>query len=107
MDNKSLIWPNNTKLNSIAVIGVIKGGLYKVPGNFIKYLIHEIVSPCEMWHRRLHPLHFKSLPGLQKMVKCMLEFQYEHDSVCRGCALGKKIKKQFPSSANRSKGIIY
>jgi hypothetical protein len=26
--------------------------------------------------------------------------------VCRGCALGKNIKKPFPSSENRSKGIL-
>jgi transposase InsO family protein len=29
-----------------------------------------------------------------------------HEEVCRGCALGKNIKKPFPSSENRSKGIL-
>ena len=36
----------------------------------------------------------------------MLVFQYEHDDICRGYCLGKNIKKIFPSSTKRSKGIL-
>jgi hypothetical protein len=32
--------------------------------------------------------------------------QVEHDGVCKGCALGKNAKGSFPSSDNRSKGIL-
>ena len=40
------------------------------------------------------------------MVKGMPSFDYVHDSICRGCALGKNVKKKFPSSHTRSKGIL-
>ena len=33
-------------------------------------------------------------------------FQYEHDGICIGCALGKNTKKRFPSSIKRSKEIL-
>ena len=103
MDNQALLWPKNIDLNSAAMIGVREGDLYKVLGKFIKAMIYDTISPCEGWHRRLGHLHFKALPDLQKMVKGMCVFQSEHDSVCRGCALGKNIKKSFPSSTNRPK----
>jgi hypothetical protein len=32
--------------------------------------------------------------------------QVEHDGVCEGCALGKNVKGSFPSSDNRSEGIL-
>jgi hypothetical protein len=40
------------------------------------------------------------------MVVGIQEIQSFHEGVCRGCALGKNIKKPFPSSENRSKGIL-
>ena len=56
-------------------------------------MVHNTISPCELWHRRLDHLYYKALPELQKMVKGMLVFDFEHDSVCSGCALGKNVKK--------------
>ena len=84
MDNKALLWPKNTDLNFATAIGVREGFLHKVPGKFIKVMIHDIVSTCELWHRRLGHLHSKALPRLQKMVKGMSVFQSEHDGICRG-----------------------
>ena len=40
------------------------------------------------------------------MVVGIQEIQSFHEGVCRGCALGKNIKKPFPSSENRSKDIL-
>jgi hypothetical protein len=40
------------------------------------------------------------------MVSGMHVFQFEHDSICRGCVLGKNIKKSFPISSKRSKEIL-
>ena len=64
MDNKALLWPKNINLNFTVVIGVREGGLYKVPKNFIKSMIHDIVSPCELWHRSIGHIHFKVIPVL-------------------------------------------
>jgi hypothetical protein len=32
--------------------------------------------------------------------------QPTHEGVCRGCALGKNVKRPFPRSENRSKEIL-
>ena len=33
-------------------------------------------------------------------------FSFEHDNVCRGCALGKNTKKAYPHSNRQSNGIL-
>jgi hypothetical protein len=106
MKKKALLWPEDGELSSAIMIGVREGGLYKVPGRPIHALVHSTVSPCEVWHRRFGHLHFRALPSLQKMVSGMPVFQFEHDSICRGCVLGKNIKKSFPISSKRSKEIL-
>jgi hypothetical protein len=40
------------------------------------------------------------------MVVGIPKLQSIHEGVCRECALGKNIKKPFPSSENRSKDIL-
>jgi hypothetical protein len=40
------------------------------------------------------------------MVTCMPMFSFEHDSVCRGCALGKNTKKSYPHNNRKSNGIL-
>ena len=64
MDNKALLWPKNTNLNCVVVIGVREGGLCKFLRNFIKSMIHNILNPCELWNMRLGHAHFKELPSL-------------------------------------------
>jgi hypothetical protein len=97
MDKKALLWSKNQELSSTIVIGVREGGLYKLLGH-IQVLVHASVSPSELWHRRFGHLHFKALPGLQKMVRGMPTFQFDHDGICKGCVLGKNIKKSFPNN---------
>jgi hypothetical protein len=99
MDKKSLLWSKNQELSSTILIG-----LYKLPGH-IQALVHASVSPSELWHRRFGHLHFKVLPGLQKMVRGMPTFQFDHDGICKGCVLGKNIKKSFPNNNSRRKGF--
>ena len=69
-------------------------------------MVHDTVSPCELWHRRFGHLHYRALPSLQKMVKGMHIFHFEHDGICRGCILSKNNKKSCPNSNKRSKGIL-
>lgn len=104
MEKKALLWFRDSDLNSTITIGV-KGGLYKVPG-LIQALVHSTVSPCELWHRRFNHLHFKALPGLQKIVSGVPPFQFDHDNVCKGCVLGKIIKKVFHYSYKRAKEVL-
>jgi hypothetical protein len=40
------------------------------------------------------------------MVEGMLELHSTHEGICKGCDLGKNIKKPFPSNNNRSKEIL-
>jgi hypothetical protein len=65
-----------------------------------------MVNPCEFWHKRLGHLNYNALPGLQKIVIGMPVFSFEHDSVCRGCALDKYTKKPYPLSNRKSNGIL-
>jgi hypothetical protein len=106
MDKKALLRPpKNEELSSTIVIGVREGGFYKLPGH-IQALVHASVSPSKLSHRRFGHLHYKALPGLQKMVRGMPTFHFEHDGICRGCVLSKNTKKSFPNSNTMSKGIL-
>jgi hypothetical protein len=69
-------------------------------------LVHNSVSSSELWHRRLAHLNYKVLLVLSKMVTGLLEFQTDHDRVCKGCALGKNVKGSFTSNESKSKGIL-
>jgi transposase InsO family protein len=40
------------------------------------------------------------------MVTSMPVFSFEHDSVCKGCSLGKNTKKPYPLSNRKSNGIL-
>ena len=78
MEKKDLLWSMDINLSSSIVIGIKEGGLYKVAGH-IQALVHTIVSPCELWHKRFGHLHFKALPGLQKMVSGMPVIHFDHN----------------------------
>ena len=51
-------------------------------------------------------MHYRAIPFLKKVVTSLTEFEVQHDGVCRGCALGKNVKKPFPNSDSRAKGIL-
>jgi hypothetical protein len=55
---------------------------------------------------RFGHLHFKAFPVLQKMVSGMPIIHSDHNEVCKGCMLGKNVKKSFPSSIKRSKEVL-
>jgi hypothetical protein len=103
---KALLWSSNEDLSTAITIGTRESGLYKLSGQVVQALVHETINPCELWHRRLGHLNYNALPGLQKMVTGMPVFSVEHDSVCKGCSLGKNIKKPYPLSNRKSNGIL-
>ena len=77
------------------VIGIHDGGLYRLTTRLMKALVHDTISPMELWHRRLAHLHYRALPTLRKVTTGLFDFEDQHDGVCRGCALGKNDKKPF------------
>jgi hypothetical protein len=103
---KALMWSSNEDMSTAMTIGTRESGLYKISGQVVQALAHEMINPCELWHKRLGHLNHNALPGLQKMVTGMPVFSFEHDSVCRGCALGKNTKKPYPHSNRKSNGIL-
>jgi hypothetical protein len=102
----ALMWPSNVDLSIATTIGTRESGLYKITGQVVQALAHEMISPYMFCHRRLGHLNYNALPGLQKMVTSMSIFSFEHDSVCRGCALDKNTKKTYPHINRKSNGIL-
>jgi hypothetical protein len=103
---KALMWPSNGNLSSAMTIETRESGIYKIIGQVVQALAHEMINPCELWHRRLGHLNYNVHPGLQKIVTGMPVFSFEHDSVCRCCALGKNRKKAYPHSNRKTNGIL-
>jgi hypothetical protein len=103
---KTLMLPSNGSLSSAVTIRTQESGPYKIIGQVVQALVHEMINPCELWHKRLGHLNYNALPGLQKMVTCMPFFSFEHDSVCRGCALCKTTKKAYPDNNRKTNGIL-
>ena len=100
------MWPSNWDLSFAMTIRTRESGLYKINGQVVQALVHEMINPCELWNKRIGHLNYNALPGLQKMVTGMPIFSFEHDSVCRGCALGKNTKKVYPHSNRKTNGIL-
>jgi hypothetical protein len=105
-DGKVLAWNKNSSMDSSQVIGVREDRLYILIVRPFQDLIHDSISLSELWHMRLAHLHYRDLPSLGKMVIGLPNIHVEHDGICIGCSLGNNAKGSFPSSDNRSKGIL-
>jgi hypothetical protein len=101
-----LLLSSNEDLSTAITIGTHECGLYKLSGQVVQALVHETINPYELWHWRLGHLNYNALLGLQKTVTGMPIFSVEHNSVCKGCSLGKNIKKPYPLSNIKSNGIL-
>jgi hypothetical protein len=77
IDCQVLMWPRGKTLDDVVVIGVEEGGLYKLKGHSYFAMVHDIVNPTELWHRRFDHLHYKSLSVVRKMVIGLPEIQEE------------------------------
>jgi hypothetical protein len=106
IDGQVFMWPRGKTLDDVVVIGVEEGGLYTLKGHLDSAMVHDIVNPSELWHRRFSHLLYKALSVVSKMVTCLLEIQAEPDGVCKGCAQGKNVKHSFSNRNNRVKGVL-
>ena len=69
-------------------------------------MVHDLVEPNEIWHRRLAHVHYRALPLVGKAVDGLPKMQTKHEDGCKGCAKGKNTNKKFPSSESKAKGIL-
>jgi hypothetical protein len=106
VNGKFLVWYKDSKIEDARVIGIREGRLYKLLGQNTQSHVHDEIPPSDLWHRRYAHLHYQALQSLKQMVVGIPKLQSMHEGVCRGYALGKNIKKPFPSSENRSKEIL-
>jgi hypothetical protein len=106
MDGKVLSWHNNSSIEDAMVIGSREGNQYRLLEKNEEALVHDDANPNEIWHRRYTHINYQALPFLRKMVEGIPELKSIHEGICKGCSLGKNIKKPFPSSNNRSKEIL-
>jgi hypothetical protein len=108
-DGKVLIFPRGSSITSAKVIGTRHERLYKILFQPMRALIHSTSSSsdlCELWHRRMAHFHHGALRVLREIVTGVPDFSLEHHELCKGCALGKYTKTDFPSGDSRATGII-
>jgi hypothetical protein len=106
VDGKVLSWHKDSSIKNARVIRSREGNLYILLEQNEEALVHDEVNPNELWHIRYAHINDQALPFLKRMVEGIPELQSTHKGICKGCALGKNIKKPFPSSNNRSKAIL-
>ena len=106
VDGEVLSWSRDSSIENARVIGTREDILYRLLECNDEALIHDDVNPSELWHRRYTHLNYQALPFLEKMVEGIPKLQSTHEGICKGCALGKNVKKPFSSSNNRSKEIL-
>jgi hypothetical protein len=106
-DMKALLWANGSHLSTKKSIGTHNRGLYVMSGQSVQALAHHVTSSNVFFHKRLGNIHYKSLPYLQNTVYVIPSIYISKNEICKGCMLGKNIKKAFPSSDNRAQGIFY
>lgn len=105
-ENKVLSWSKNANIKKAISIGVRDGSLYKLYNQQNFALSHEISKSTDIWHRRLGHLHFQALSSIGEIVKGLPNLKSDHLGVCKGCALGKNVKKSFPKSVHKLKEIL-
>ena len=75
-------------------------------GHFKATLIHDTTIPCELLHRMISHINYKSLPHVRKVVTCLPDLNVDHEGICKGCAKGKNIKNPFRKSDTILEGIL-
>ena len=102
IDGEVLMWPRGKTIEDEIFIGIEEGGLYKLKCHSKATMVHDTISPCELWHRRLAHLNYKALPHVSKVVTGFPDMKIDHEGVCKGCAKGKNTKNPFPKSNTKS-----
>jgi len=104
VDGKVLVWGKGSSIYDARVVGIHEGILYRLYTPLSHVLVHLDVNPAELWHRRYGHLHYKIFPSLSQMVNGIPKLKEEHEGTCKGCALGKNVKKPFARSDTKTFG---
>ena len=98
------IRPKGSNRSLDRVIGRRSGKVYRLHFEPAKALVSDnSSSQGELWHRRMAHLHHGALKHLRQAVIGVPQVQEEKHNHCKGCALGKNIRKPFPQSEHKSK----
>jgi hypothetical protein len=100
------MWAKGETLNEAIVIGSEENGLYKLKGHPETAMTHAIENSCELWHRRLAHINYKTLPYICKAVTGLPELKVDQEGICNGCAQGKNIKNPFPKRDSKAEGVL-
>jgi transposase InsO family protein len=100
------MWAKGETINEAIIIGKEENGLYKLKGHLEVAMTHAIENPCELWHRRLAHINYKSLPYICKAITGLPELKVDHEGVSNGCAQGKNLKNPFPKRDSKAEGFL-
>ena len=75
LDGQVLMWTKRKTIDAVVVIGKQVGGLYKLKGQPEQALVHDLVEPNELWHRRLAHVNYRALPLASKDIEGLPEIQ--------------------------------
>jgi hypothetical protein len=106
IDGEVLMWAKGETLNETIIIGSEENGLYKLKGHLEATMTHAIENSCEISHRRLAHINYKTLPYICKVVTGLPELKGDHKAICNGCAQGKNIKNLFSKRDNKTEGVL-
>ena len=82
-------------MKNAIIIGSRFGTLYRLSNIQTQALSLETSNVNELWHRQLGHIGFSSLHNLDKITSGTPKLDSSHRGTCKGCALGKIIKKTF------------
>jgi hypothetical protein len=106
IDGEVLMWAKGETLKEAIIIGSAENGLYKIKGHSEAAMTHAIENSCELWHRILAHINYKTLPYICKAVTGLPKLKVDHEGICNGCAQGKNIKNPFPKRDNKVEGVL-
>ena len=105
-DHRVYIKPKGLDGSLDQVIGIKSRKVYRLHFEPTKALVSSDSSQGKLWHRRTAHLHHGALKHLRQVVIRVPQVQEEKHNHCKGCALGKNIRRPFPRSEHKSKGTL-
>ena len=66
-------------------------------------MVHDIVEPSELWHRRLAHVHYRALPIASKAVEGLPEIQAKHDGSAKDVQKERTQRRHFQVAREKQK----